>query len=309
MMNFSMFLLAALLVGLAPGRAFAASSQAGTTTAGFLKLGAGARAEGLGGAFVAAADDASAVYWNPAALTSVENRSALFMHAPYVGAAFLDYAAYAERFGYGLSVGGAIEYFTPGSIDQTDAAGAGLGGLRPYDAALSVAAAEALPHGFSIGGTIKAVESRIVNAASTVAADFGVLSTGYLDGRFAWGAALSNVGPGLKLESERDPLPLTGRVGTAYRPRPEALLALDAIVPRDNATYLAFGAEYRLVSGRRLTVAARAGLNTLTWSDVPGFNGVAFGLGVGSGPLTVDYAFLPMGLLGDTHRVSLSAKF
>jgi len=39
--------------------------------ASFLKIGAGARAIALGGAFVAVADDASAGYWNPAGLTQL----------------------------------------------------------------------------------------------------------------------------------------------------------------------------------------------------------------------------------------------
>jgi hypothetical protein len=42
-----------------------------TNAASFLKIGAGARAIALGGAFVAVADDASAGYWNPAGLTQL----------------------------------------------------------------------------------------------------------------------------------------------------------------------------------------------------------------------------------------------
>ena len=41
-----------------------------TNAASFLKIGSGARAISLGGAFVAVADDASAGYWNPANMLS-----------------------------------------------------------------------------------------------------------------------------------------------------------------------------------------------------------------------------------------------
>jgi len=38
----------------------------GTTGSTFLKLGAGARAIGMGSAFTGLSDDATAIYWNPA---------------------------------------------------------------------------------------------------------------------------------------------------------------------------------------------------------------------------------------------------
>lgn len=47
----------------------------------FLRVGAGARALGMGGAFLAVADDATAGYWNPAGLTYLRNKSVLYMHS------------------------------------------------------------------------------------------------------------------------------------------------------------------------------------------------------------------------------------
>jgi hypothetical protein len=45
----------------------------------FMTIGMGARATGLGGAFVAVADDATANYWNPAGIGFIRNHQATFM--------------------------------------------------------------------------------------------------------------------------------------------------------------------------------------------------------------------------------------
>jgi len=51
----------------------------------FMADGGGARALGMGSAFVAVADDASATFWNPAGLLSVESRQILAMHSERFG--------------------------------------------------------------------------------------------------------------------------------------------------------------------------------------------------------------------------------
>jgi hypothetical protein len=51
----------------------------------FLKIGVGARALGMGGAFVSLSDDASATFWNPAGLVQLESREAMGMHASQFG--------------------------------------------------------------------------------------------------------------------------------------------------------------------------------------------------------------------------------
>ena len=51
----------------------------------FLKIGVGARALGMGGAFVSVADDASAAYWNPAGLVQLEHSEAMLMGASQFG--------------------------------------------------------------------------------------------------------------------------------------------------------------------------------------------------------------------------------
>ena len=70
-------LLPALLV---PGTAHA-TRYAGE----FLRIGVGARALGMGSAFVGLADDGTAAYWNPAGLATLSQRQVTAMHAEQFG--------------------------------------------------------------------------------------------------------------------------------------------------------------------------------------------------------------------------------
>ncbi len=66
----------------------------------FMADGGGARALGMGSAFVAVADDASATFFNPAGLAGQEKRSLLIMHSERFGKLInRDFAAYVQPLG------------------------------------------------------------------------------------------------------------------------------------------------------------------------------------------------------------------
>ena len=75
----------------------------------FLSIGVGGRALGLGGAYAALANDASAGYWNPAALARVEYPEAMLMHDERFGSLLnYDFGAvaipYSKNATFGVSV-------------------------------------------------------------------------------------------------------------------------------------------------------------------------------------------------------------
>ena len=73
--------LSVVLAAAAAGSAHAANKYAGE----FLTHGVGARALGMGSAFVAVADDVTAGYWNPAGVADANGRSVQLMHSETFG--------------------------------------------------------------------------------------------------------------------------------------------------------------------------------------------------------------------------------
>lgn len=71
-------IIAALLI--AGGLAYAETGEAGQAAA-YLKMGVGARALGMGSAFVGISDDSTAAFWNPAGLAQMNRREITTMHA------------------------------------------------------------------------------------------------------------------------------------------------------------------------------------------------------------------------------------
>jgi hypothetical protein len=87
----------AALVFIAVVCALPASVHATRLAGEFMAIGGGARALGMGGAFVAVAGDASTVYWNPAGISGMEKRQALAMHSERFGDLVnFNFGAYAQ---------------------------------------------------------------------------------------------------------------------------------------------------------------------------------------------------------------------
>lgn len=284
------------------------SSANGTSAAGFLELGVSARAQALGDAYSALADEASALYWNPAALSLIKKRSIILTHATYVDSGFFDYAAYAQSFGRAGSFAVGFEHASAGEITRRDDEGFETGSYTPRDLALSFGYSHDLKN-WSLGISAKYIQSQITRSAQAAVFDFGALSPAILGEKLRLAATVTNLGSPLKFNDVSENLPLAFRLGSAYKFSERCSTSLDAQFPLRQRPSIAMGAEYRVPILQFLSATARAGFNSRSLQEIGGFSGVTFGAGLGLKQMSLDYASVPFGSLGLLHRVSLSYQF
>ena len=289
------------------------SKAVGATTADFLNLPVGARASAMGGAYSAISEEASAVYWNPAGLVQIPKLSAVFMRAQYLEEISYQYAAYAHRLSYDTVLAGSVLLTDIGSIPQTDISGNTLGSFTPRDSVYTISYSKAILEfsdkdiDVSIGVSAKYIKSSIVSSARSYAADVGIMTYNFSDIPYRLAVTATNMGGGLTFDKESNPLPLTFKLGGAINPFRNILIAADVIFPKQNNPNLLFGAELALTPNELTRLCVRAGLNAQQIRD--GVGGLSMGVGATLHFFSLDYAFVPMGELGATHRISLTFDF
>ena len=307
-----------LAAGAAPLRAledprYFSKKAAGTTTADFLNLSVGARAAAMAGAYSAVSEEASAVYWNPAGLVQIPKLSAVFMRAQYLEDVSYQYAAYAHRLSYDSVIGASVMLTDVGSIPETDISGNTLGSFTPRDQVFTLAYSKAILEfsdkdmDVSIGVAAKYIKSQISGSARSYAGDIGIMTYNFSDIPYRLAVTASNMGGGMRYDTESNPLPLTFKLGGAINPFKNMLFTTDVVLPKQNKPNLLVGAELATTPNELTRFCVRAGMNAQQMRD--GIGGFSMGIGATLHFFTFDYAFVPMGELGTTHRIALTFDF
>ncbi len=266
----------------------------GEAGAQFLKMGVEAKACAMGEAFVGVADDATAIYWNPAGLTQIKSVELLGMQNFYLmdmGYQYLS-AVLPSRY---RSLGVAIAYSSSGEIPRYENFQQ-LGEYTAYDVDVTIAYADRLNKAISYGIALKMIQQKIEEEKATgFAADIGLLyKVGFIKG-MKIGLVAQNFGPKIKFIKESDPLPQNVKVGIGYNRGPFTF-ATDLVKPSDNDLRFSLGGEFLIGD----ILALRTGYNSsYTYSA---------GLGLTWKRISIDYAYVPYGDLGDTHRISFLIK-
>lgn len=271
-----------------------ACAAQGTSGAQFLGVGVGARAVGMGGAYSAVADDATALHWNPAGLTQIESHTITLSHVAWFSDATYQYASYAFPFGSKGAIGVALEQ---GSVSWDNT---GEGAFETGDFAGVIGYGRRLKPNLGIGGGLKFLSSTLGDdGAASYAFDLGVVYR--LGERTRVGATARNIGPGLTFLEETDPLPATLTVGASHVLK-DVLLSVDLEKVNDLSARTRVGAEYSPVPSLTLRGGWISGGETALSS-------LAGGLGVNwKRRWALDYAYRSSEL-GGTHQFALSAGF
>lgn len=318
-----------------------AGTNIGTSAAAFLEIGVGARAQAMGGAFVSLADDATAMYWNPAGIGRISGFQATFIHVNWLLDTNYDYTGIVTPIGGIFILGVNTIVFGSGEqpvrvIGQEEGTGEFY---SAQDLAVGITLALRLTDRFSFGINTKFINQRIWNSsANGFAVDVGGLYKTQLEG-LQMGFSISNFGTDMRLsgrdlrnvidpdilnegvekipvsyETDSFTLPLLFRFGVSYKQSifsegSDLTFAMDLLHPNNDEESINLGAEYLMFD----TFALRAGYRSLFLRDRT--SGMSFGGGLIVSPLgsnmdiAIDYGYVDWGLLNAVHNFSLGLMF
>jgi hypothetical protein len=321
-----------VIVGVALSALMAQSAQATKYAAEFLRIGAGARALGMGGAVTGLIDDASALYWNPAGMAGIRGAQIQLMHAEQFGdLADYDYAAFVQPLDSAATIGVGLIRFAVSDILITSDAYDDANGNHRYDwgetidparfyldsdneYALFFSFARRVRAALALGGSLKLVRQDLPGHSSFgIGGDLGALWTPRPTLRL--GARLSDATTTQLYwdTGRRETVVPALTLGLAYS---HAIPAADLVATAAADLALSFegreaassfhaggvGGDPRLgfEAWFRELFALRVG-----WQE----SGVTAGTGFRIRGFGVDYAMVPHEALGTSHRVSASYGF
>jgi long-subunit fatty acid transport protein len=320
---------------------FGSLSKSGTTASQFLKIPVGARAIGMGGAYVALANDASAVFWNPGGLANISGSGAVsFIHTNWLAETSFNFAVAViniEDFGaLGISFTSLSmpdmevrDEFNPEGTGEYFSAG---------DLALGLSYARKFTDRFSLGFTAKYVYQKIWHmTASTIAFDVGMKFQTDLDW-LVLGISISNFGPKIhytgkdvfinydynpdewgdsqnifaNLQTDEWELPLMFRVGLAFKvvesENHQLVSSVEARHPNDNTENISAGLEYGFLNKFFLRAGYQSFFEENSEKGLTAGAGFVYFLSPTS-PLKLDYAYADWNRLTQVHRFSIEIQF
>ncbi len=269
----------------------------------YLQYGAGARSLAMGGAYVALADDASAPYWNPGALTQIDEHQFLSMYAPFFEQTsynFLSYVHPLRRLG-ALGISNVLLH--SGGYEEVTRKQGVIGTNRSiFKNTIIISYANKVHERVSLGASLKLIHERVMRySGNGQGVDLGILYQP-LDA-LNIGLALQNViQPEVTLRDDPDVYKINLKAGVALNAFSKRLtMTADINKLVDEKAYFCAGLEvspWEKMSNPSLKrVDLRVGFNHL--------QSFTCGLGLKIKFFSIDYAFSSHDL-GNLHKFALT---
>ena len=304
--------LAALLTpGIAQAEIF---EKEGTFGGQFMKISVGARGAGMGGAFVAMADDATSVFWNAAGIARVDqDKSQLsFNHANWPAELSFEQVGYVFHM---KKIPGAFAVHSRALTMQpmeVTTAFQPKGTGETFDAGMltvGLTYARSFTDKFSAGVTANMIHTGLADLSQqTFSVDIGTLYDVGIAG-MKLGMAIQNMGSTEKFIEREARIPSIFRVGTSamlmQRADQKLVGSFEFSHPPDNSERLNVGAEYSF--HKYLFLRGGYAFNYDS-EGIAGGVGMHFPVSV-AGMADLDYSYTDMLDLGSSHRFSLRFQF
>ena len=278
----------------------------------------------MGRAFVAVANDANAIWWNPGALAFTTGHDISSMYTKLVpdlaDDVFFSYTSYVQHVeGWG-GLGFSLGYLSYGKSTATDPDGNILGDFTSYELAPTLAYGTELMKGMGFGVALKLVrvdlapadktQDRQAGRGTTFAADLGALYK-LPQWKTSLGLALQNLGPNIAYidQDQSDPLGRNVKLGAAVTPFENEMYRV--LVTADvNKSLLNNGAWIEDAGGEfefNRLLSVRAGY---IYDPRGTIKAMTYGLGLNYHGIRVDYASVPQSeFLNRVSRFSASYHF
>ncbi|MFM8457243.1 MAG: PorV/PorQ family protein, partial [Ignavibacteria bacterium] len=170
--------------------------KVGAAGAQFLKIGVGARGNGMGGAYSSLANDVTAMYWNPAGIADINGMAANISYTEWFAGFSHNFAGLVLPIGDSYRFGVSLTSFSSGDIPITTlekAEGTGAS-YSISDFALGASLAGYITNEFAFGLSFKYIQNSFASLGSSgVAFDVGTIyKTDFKDTRLSF--SISNLG-------------------------------------------------------------------------------------------------------------------
>jgi len=188
----------------------------------------------MGNAGVAVADNANAMFWNPAGLAFQRNTQVGITHANWLpefnAGLFYEYLVGTYHVDDVGTFGGHVTYLNLGQIEIRGPDGTNRGTFNSYELAVGVSYGYRVSDRLGLGTSLRGIYSKLSpstsnvgsGTASTIAGDASVLyrtapfSLGGSEATFSAGMNLANMGGRMKYDEVKQALPMNMRFGYAF---------------------------------------------------------------------------------------------